>query len=106
MSIEKRNPDLYSVLGRRRKTVAEFLEDQDIYSTESLNQWLKGAYGSWQISQTFLDEANDAIASESSVAISKEDVVEEKIEMPIEKIEEDTAPTPAPKTKRTKQLDS
>lgn len=107
MTIERKNPDLYTVLCRRRKTVAEFLDEQNIDSTKSLNEWLKSAYGSWQISSTFLEEANLILVG--PVVANKEPNLEEvKLETAsaTEEAELLVQTTPPPKTRKTKQTDT
>lgn len=63
MAIENKKPDLWTVLKRRRKTVAQFLEEASIYTLPDLKTLAHSLQTVYTVSNKFMTEANGYVLS-------------------------------------------
>jgi hypothetical protein len=66
MAIEKNKPDLYTVLKRRKRSVADFLVETEINDLPELSALVRSLENVYSISNQFMREANAHILSSLS----------------------------------------
>lgn len=63
MAIEKEKPDLWTVLKRRRRTVAQFLEEAGVHTLSGLKTLVHSLQTVYTVSNKFMTEANGYVLS-------------------------------------------
>jgi hypothetical protein len=69
--IEEQRPDFWVVLRRRKRTIKDFLETNEIKNIQMFKNWISGNEKEYLISDNFISEVSSHLTEQTSVTIEE-----------------------------------